>query len=323
MLMSEYLIDQYITPKAGEPYRLLPIGPIYKNGKKRNVTKDMVARFKLPHFKPPIKLGSHDDVTPAGGHIVGLEVREDGLYAVPEWVETGTQATESGAYRYHSPEIIWEGGYLEHPTTGEKIEGPLVVGDALLHTPHLGESVAFYSYQKGENTMSDEMVSVGLLEKLSALFTPKSPPVELAPAIDTPQPDDGGVDNLSTQVDEYRAKVDEYAAKIAKLEADAARRERVAHYSANIKDDELVNVLAELDEETADKLAQKFAALQKQADLALPPLGSAQSGEGAGTLHDAVLAYQSEHTADYNTAVRAVLKENPELATQWRTGKGV
>jgi hypothetical protein len=144
--MDLLILDRFTATQPGEPYRLLPFGVIYKGGKRREVTKQLAATFKLPHFKPAIKIGSHEETTPAGGFIVGLEVRKDGLYAVPEFTDKGLKVLADGSYRYHSPEILWEGGF-EDPTTGKLLEGPLIIGDALLHMPHMGEAAALYQVQ--------------------------------------------------------------------------------------------------------------------------------------------------------------------------------
>ena len=79
------LPDNYVNVSAGEAIRLFPYGKFFKGGKERNFTKELAAKFKIPHFKPPIKLGSHEDNEKGGGVIVGLEVREDGLHALPEF----------------------------------------------------------------------------------------------------------------------------------------------------------------------------------------------------------------------------------------------
>ena len=77
---SFYVIDDFVNVRPGDPFRLLPFGTLIKGGKKRNITPELAAKFKLPHFKPPIKLGLHNYETPAGGHITGLFVGKDGLY---------------------------------------------------------------------------------------------------------------------------------------------------------------------------------------------------------------------------------------------------
>jgi len=168
--MSEYVYfsDNYLTIQPGEPFRLLPVGKLVKDGKVRTLTRELLAKFKLPHFKPAIKLGSHADETRAGGHITGLEVRDDGLYAIPEFTDEGRAALERGDYRYHSPEIIWDGAF-EDPETGADIDGPLVVGTAMLHMPHLGERASLYSVEiiEGDETMTTnhDMVSVEEFER--------------------------------------------------------------------------------------------------------------------------------------------------------------
>ena len=68
---SMYLIDEYVNVTAGEPYRLFPFGKIIKGGKTREITRELAAKFKLPHFKPPIKRGSHNDDAPAGDGLNG------------------------------------------------------------------------------------------------------------------------------------------------------------------------------------------------------------------------------------------------------------
>src|SRR5512139_4007279 len=157
---TTYLIDNYVTTNQGPAYRLFPFGVIYKNGKRREITPEYAAQFKLPHFRPAVKLGSHEDTTPAGGFIVALEVRDDGLYAVPEWNEKGETAMQDGAYRYHSPEVLWDDGAIENPADGSLITGPLILGDALLHMPHLGEATALYSIEPITEEQKMENVTV-------------------------------------------------------------------------------------------------------------------------------------------------------------------
>jgi hypothetical protein len=141
---SMFVIDDFVATQAGEPYRLLKFGIIKKGGRIHVFTPEVASQFKLPPFKPAIKLGSHEETTPSGGSIVKLEVRSDGLYAYPEFTAKGHQAIAEGNFRYHSPEIVWEDGAMETNDRGW-ISGPLVIGDALLHTPHLGEAAALYS----------------------------------------------------------------------------------------------------------------------------------------------------------------------------------
>ena len=223
IMANTYLIENFVNTRTGDPYRLFPFGKIVKGGIVHEITPDSARNFKLPHFKPPIKLGAHDDPTPAGGHIVALEVREDGLYAVPEWNDKGSQALQDGAYRYHSPEVIWEDGGLENPENGAVISGPLVLGDALLHTPHLGEATALYSVNPMEVKDMEENMTIpkSFWDKFVAPIFAKEP--EKVEVVKEPE------DYAATKIER-----DELKAKIEKQEAEAVRKSRVEKFDAEL-----------------------------------------------------------------------------------------
>ena len=65
MEQTEYAITELVTVRPGEPFRLLPFGRLVKGGRSWDITPEFARRFQLPHFKPPIKMGSHSDETPA------------------------------------------------------------------------------------------------------------------------------------------------------------------------------------------------------------------------------------------------------------------
>lgn len=321
---SELVVTDFVTVAAGEPFRLLPFGVLVKNGRRRTVTPELARRFQLPHFRPPIKLGSHADATPAGGHIVGLEVRDDGLYAVPEFNDEGAAAMARGAYRYHSPEIVWEGG-LENPTTGAIAAGPLIVGDALLHTPHLGELAALYEAEvtRGVESMTSDTVTVPV-SWLDRLFgrvpdeppapTPEPPPVALTANVD------------AERYAALQAERDNLAAQLATLEADAARAARVQRFESELTgttlagDAELPAVLAELSEETALDLLRRFKALAEQVRLSaltadIGHEGEPITGDPTAQLDAAIRARMTADKVDYNMALSRVQAEQPELLT--------
>ena len=184
---SIYLVDEFVNVSDGDAIRLFPFGRIIKGGEEHLFTPELAAKFRLPHFRPPIKLGSHEDSTPGGGTLNRLEVRDDGLYGWPELTEKGVKAIQEGDYRYQSPEVIWEDGGLEDPTSGDLITGPLIVGMALLHTPHLGEPAALYSVepiQTGEVNMTLETVEVPQkwYEGILDFFSTKEKEPEAEPA---------------------------------------------------------------------------------------------------------------------------------------------
>lgn len=311
---STYLYDEFTTLTAGVGFKLFPFGRVYKGGKARDITPEFAKTIKLPHFTAPIKLGSHDDTTPAGGFITALEVREDGLYAIPEWNEAGKKAIENGAFRFNSPEIIWEGG-LENPKTGDIIRAPMIIGDALLHTPHLGNDTALYSVEpinNKENDMEDNItVPKNLWDKFSAyldsLITPAAPQtVEVIP-------------------DEYKAaKVERDALKAQAIEREQAEalKVRVEKFESELKetkaDPTLAEVLADLPEEKAGAIMKQFRALSEQigaTDVLTQEQGS-EGGEIAdpkAAFNALVLKYSAEKKADYNTAFEIIKTENADL----------
>lgn len=313
--MSEYVITEFVTVAAGEPFRLLPFGQLVKNGRKREITRELAARFRLPHFRPPIKLGSHKDETPAGGHIVALEVRDDGLYAVPEYNDEGAAALARGAYRYHSPEIVWEGG-LEDPQTGDVQDGPLIIGDALLHTPHLGEAAALYTADitQGDKNMSGETVTVPVswLDRFLGRVPEEPEPPAPAATVDA--------DKL-TAVESER---DDLAAKIARMESDAAQAERVQRFAADLAetsladDDGLPALLAGLTDETAGELLRRFKALAEQARVSALTAnvgheGQAPSGDPVMELDAAIKSVMTAEKIDYVQAMARVRATQPDL----------
>ena len=287
----EYIIDNYVSTKPGQAYRLLPFGKIVKNGKVREITPEYAATFKLPHFKPPVKLGSHNDETPAGGHIVGLEVRVDGLYAIPEWNEKGDASMNDGAYRYHSPEVLWDEGGIENPENGTVIRGPLILGDALLHTPHLGEKTAFYSFEKIGDTTMEENITMpkSLWDKFVAPLFERAPEVK-------------EVEKLPEDYEAAKRERDEYKTKIMEIEQTKERTARVEKFTVALKETkvnfELSELLADLPEEKADAILKEFKALSAQIDE------SKLTGEkGADT------AIETDPKAAFNAAVLAVANE--------------
>ena len=328
---SIYLIDEYTTVTPGEPYRLFPFGKIVKDGKIINVTPELAAKFKLPHFKPPIKRGSHKENTPAGGFIVGLEVRDDGLYAIPEYTDKGLLAVKDGDYRYQSPEVIWdEDNGFEDPTTGDIIHGPLIIGDALLHMPHLGENAALYKVTpNGGKKMTDQLEMVAVpktfWEAFLAKFTKE----------DKPEPITEPVTEPAVDVAEYEAallkaeKADEYKARLDRMEAETAKKERVDKYAAEIAKTqakpELAEMLAGMEDETADRLVQEFKALSEQIKVSELLDEKGTSGDGTDnpgdSLNAAVTAKMEAEKVDYNAAMALVIKESPELATNYQGGK--
>jgi hypothetical protein len=318
---TTYLIDNYVSTKTGQAYRLFPFGKIHKNGKVRNITPETASQFKLPHFKPAIKLGSHDDPTPAGGFIVGLEVREDGLYAVPEWNEKGEIALQDGAYRYHSPEVIWDDGAIENPTDGTMINGPLILGDALLHMPHLGEATALYSIEPTtteEKPMSENVtIPQNMWDKFIAPLFAREPEVQTVEVVKEPE------DYAATKIER-----DELKAKIEAQEAAGNRRARVEKFTAELgetkADPALSDLLADLPDEKAEAIMRQFKALSEQINETALTGEAGVEGKGEVTTDDPKLDFNrvvvnlaEEKSINYNAAFEQVKSAQPDLFLAW------
>lgn len=318
MSAADRLVDDFVVTSPGEPYRLFPWGALVKNGKRREVKPGM--GFRLPHFKPAIKLGSHDDTTPAGGHIVGLEERADGLYAIPEMNERGAAVLNDGAYRYHSPEVIWEGAGFENPLTGETIPGPLIVGDALLHMPHLGEAAALYSVESMEVNMTESVtIPASLWDKFMAKLFPDKPAEEPPAPPEVKEPEQDNFAALSAERDEYKARLES-------LEAEAARKSRIDGFAAQLaetKAEPNAEILAGMTDEQAAWVVQQFKALSAQINESA--LTAEIGSEGAGTpanpyqaLDLAVRAKMADAKVNYAAALQMVGKERPELVAAYK-----
>jgi hypothetical protein len=327
---TTYLIDNFVATAPGEPYRLLPFGTITKAGKTHTIDRAMAERFRLPHFKPPIKLGSHDDVTPSGGSIVGLEVREDGLYAIPEFTAKGEQALVDGDYRYHSPEVLWEGTGIEDSTTGEIIRGPIIVGDALLHVPALGEQAALYSVNPlKEETMPEETVSVpkAIWDKFTAWLDKLTEEPEATEIVIPPV----------TESDEFKAVLverDQAKTELETLKAEAARKEQFTALVTQLQDtskfgsmyvelktaEEAAGMLGGMSPEQREWCMRSFsaqAALINEGKVfgEIGSDGAGASSDPSVALDTAIRARMTEKSVDYNAALSMLQVEKPELFT--------
>lgn len=317
-MKTNYLVEEFVNVRLGESYRLFKFGRIYKNGKVRNITPEYAAKFKLPHFKPPVKLGSHEDPTPAGGHIVGLEVRSDGLYAMPEWNDKGVQAISDGAFRYHSPEVLFDGA-LEDPETGGMINAPILVGDALLHTPHLGEAAALYEIEviNKEIDMEENMtIPKSFWDKFIAPLFTREP--EVKEVVKTVEPEDYAA---------TKQERDELKMKIEAQEAEVKRAARVEKFTSELKqtkaDIALAELLSDLPDEKAELVMSQFKALSAQIDDSklLGEKGT-EGGEAdqdpKAAFNALVLAVMKEkNIANYNAAFEVVKAEQPDLFKAW------
>lgn len=311
---STYIVDlnptEFTTLTPGEAIRLFPFGKLVKGGVEREITPALAKEFKLPPWKPAVKLGSHEDETPAGAFINDLEVRDDGLYALIEVTDKGAKAIEEGDFRYHSPEVIWEDGFIEDSEGGE-IHGPLILGDALLHNPHLGERAALFQSEPMEVQMTTPKVEMPEnfwekgIEKLTAAFKPEKP--------EDPEPD------KFAAVEKER---DDYKAEVEQMKADDAKKEQMAAIQAEFdteefgfsfielgKAPEAVDMLGRMEEDVRAWVMTTFKALSgqiKESGLTdeIGDVGADGDANPAEAFNAVVLSIQAKDPKlDYNAAL--------------------
>ena len=327
--MKSYILEMAVNVKAGEPYLYLEYGDLYYKGEKEVFTPEIASKFKLPPWKPAIKIGSHDKDAPAAGHIVGFELRDDGLYVVPEFTDTGRGVLDRGDYRYHSPEVLFSKTKgIEDHKTGEMIYGPFILGDALLHAPHLGEAAALYHETiKEVNNMENEQVTVPV-SWLDKIFKSKEPDKE--PQVIQSDADVAKLEAVQAERDEYAARVAEMEAETAKgvqltaIKAEFATEEFGTSYVELGKADENTAMLAGMTDEQRDWVVKNFKALSGQIKESaitgeLGNEGDQVEFTSAG-LDKRVSEYAAEHKVVYGDALAAIAKEDPEFVQKANKG---
>lgn len=324
---SVFLIDGFSAATINErdmevKIRLFPFGVIYKDGISKQIDREYASKFRLPHYQPPLKIGSHKQEAVGGGKYYALEVGDDGLYGLAKLNDNGWRALKEKHYGYHSPEVIWEGGFLENPSDGSRIEGPMIVGDALLHNPHLGESTALYSIEPktdiGDNKMDENMVPVpeSFLARLMSTFTRKEEVEERGAQVS---------DEFAAKLQASQDKITALESQVKAMEAEAARKGRVAEFASKLKNEpvETAEILAELDDDVAEKLVGRFNAVAAQAahnvdqDVGNSGNGDELNSNPSEILIKSVDAYCAEHGVDFNAGFDAVAKENPEIVSEY------
>ena len=233
-----------------------------------------------------------------------------------------------GDYKYHSPEVIWEGGF-EDPKTGEVLEGPMIVGDALLHTPHLGEATALYSVtqKQGDETMGDTVaIPEKVWDKFMTLITPpeKEGMVEglevIAPEVDVEE-----FDALMVERDDYKAKIESMEAKeklqekMSAITGEFDTEEFGAAYQELAKLEDAVEILSGMEDKERDWILVQFKALSKQINESALIKEKGTTGAGideddvVGQLNAVVEARAKEDKISYAAALQLVSNEQPEL----------
>ena len=139
---------------AGAPFRIFPVGEFKRGDRTLDLTKERLAEMKSnyeanrPRWKAPI-YGGHPTETqpdpPKLGNVSSLELRDDGLYALPEYNDSGTRLISDESYQYVSPGVLWKlAGAAYTDEQGNEFDNVL---DhlALTNRPYFGSKTALFS----------------------------------------------------------------------------------------------------------------------------------------------------------------------------------
>jgi len=157
MKMSEEPMIRWVEPfayQAGKPFRVMPLGTFKRGDRTLTITKDdlaqMAANFEggRPRWKVPVYFGhptAEQPDPPKAGNVASVEVRDDGLYAVPEYTDKGKASVEDGEYQFVSPGVLWDkNGSAYVDEQGRQFDN-VIEHVALTNRPFFGKHVALFS----------------------------------------------------------------------------------------------------------------------------------------------------------------------------------
>ncbi len=149
--------------KPGEPFRVMPIGSFKRGERTLDITpqrlNDMAANYaaQRPRWKIPIYAGHPTDTQPDPpklGNVAKLEVKVDGLYAVPEYSDDGAKMAQDG-YQYCSPGVLWSlNGSRYVDDQGQEFDN-VIDHVALTNRPFFGSHTALFSADPEVMQMAD------------------------------------------------------------------------------------------------------------------------------------------------------------------------
>jgi hypothetical protein len=171
----------------------------------------------------------------------------------------------------------------------------LILGDALLHMPHLGEAAKLYSVEitQGDKPMNENVsVPSNLWEAFTAFLLKKQETVEVIKEV---IPEDYAA---------AKQERDEFKTKIETQEREAARKMLVDKYEGELKetkaDPSLADLFADMPEEKAGMLIRQLKALSEQ--IKETNLTEEKGKESAGSP-------DADPKAEFNTVVLSIAKD--------------
>ncbi len=272
--------------QPGSPFRIFPIGSFKREDRTIELTSDKLKRIKdnyeqmRPRWHIPIYPGHPTEAQPDPpkiGNIASLDVREDGLYAMPEFTEEGKRLVESGAYEYCSPGILWS-GYRDED--GKEYDTEVMDHLALSNKPFFGSRTAIFS--SDEALMKENDAFAQFKEWFTELFkdlnlgkTSILPKTDNKDAASEPDevPALKGKSNMAettvTDTFDAKAKIDELTAKLgeqaeefkAAQEISLAEKKRADEFAVALTHERKTRRVSEL-----YRVAESFAALPIQLD---------------------------------------------------------
>lgn len=146
-------VDPY-DYSAGKPFRIFPIKKAKRGDREIDVTRERLAQMKenyesdRPRWKIPIYAGHPTDTNPDPpklGNAASLELRDDGLYAVPEYTDEGKRSVSGGEYQYSSPGVLWSiNGSFYTDDQGNEFDN-VIDHIALTNRPYWGKDTMVFS----------------------------------------------------------------------------------------------------------------------------------------------------------------------------------
>jgi len=139
---------------AGAPFRVFPVGEFKRGERTLDLTKERLAEMKSnyeagrPRWKAPIYARHPTDAQPDPpklGNVSSLELKDDGLYAIPEYNDNGTKLIGDESYQYVSPGVLWQlAGAKYADEQGNEFDNVLD-HVALTNHPFFGNQTAIFS----------------------------------------------------------------------------------------------------------------------------------------------------------------------------------
>jgi hypothetical protein len=223
---------------------------------------------------------------------------------------------------------------MENPTNGDKIEGPMIVGDAFLHTPHLGQAAALYTSEAVRGTLlpatdkeqtkpKDYEVTSNMDNKIEQAIDKFTAWLERQPADETAPVDEFAAvqaerDNLKIELEAIqaaKAKAEKYTAIKAEFDTDQFG----AAFAEYATDTDAIEVLADMTDEQREWVIKELRAKSAQINegALLEEVGAdvegVSDGEPTAQLDAAVKKIMKEENVNYGAALEIAKTKHADL----------